>query len=418
MLHHTPADASSSGCGWPVALEIPIGTHWRSGYYAVTVTAGNERADACFIVRQHPDDRAPILLVLATTTWNAYNDWGGPSLYTGGTRVSFERPFAKGFLVKPEPIGRMMQTTPDREAMGYRNWARPLGLSDWSGGAGWWNWERPFLQWAESNGYRVDVATSHDLEAHPEILDGHALSLHVGHDEYWSWKMRDALDAFVARGGNAAIFSGNTCFWQIRFEDDGRAMTCFKYRADPEDPVLGTADQRFLSGVWSDRRVGRPETSTTGLRSRGAATPGTASAFPRHPADTRCSGPTTGRSRAQICASGDEFGLRDTIVAYEVDGCAFTLRDGVPVPTHEDGAPEGLEILATAPARLWSQHEQPSRYAHEPGELEHVATALFGDASAGQRGAHRQQPRRDGDVHPCRAAARSSMPASSTGRSA
>jgi hypothetical protein len=44
-----------------------------------------------------------------------------------------------------------------------------------------------------------------------------------------------------------------------------------------------------------------------------------------------------------------------------------------------DGAPDTLEVLATAPAKLWSQNEQPSRYAHEPGELEHVAMALFGD---------------------------------------
>jgi hypothetical protein len=79
--------------------------------------------------------------------------------------------------------------------------------------------------------------------------------------------------------------------------------------------------------------------------------------------------------------SGDTFGERDTIVAYEVDGCALKMQDELPVPTHEDGSPETLEILATAPARLWSQEEQPTRYAHEPGELEHVATALFGDAS-------------------------------------
>jgi hypothetical protein len=59
---------------------------------------------------------------------------GAPSLYTGGTRVSFERPLAEGFLVKLEPIGRMMQPEPDREAMGFRTWARPLGLSDWCSG--------------------------------------------------------------------------------------------------------------------------------------------------------------------------------------------------------------------------------------------------------------------------------------------
>jgi hypothetical protein len=56
------------------------------------------------------------------------------------------------------------------------------------------------------------------------------------------------------------------------------------------------------------------------------------------------------------------------------------MRDGLPVPTHEDGAPDSLQILASAPARLWAQDEQPSRYAHEPGELEHAAMAVYGDA--------------------------------------
>ena len=107
-LHPPPGDASSGGCDWPAALEIPVGD-WRSGYYAVTLTAGDERHDAFLVVRPDPSDPAPIVLILSTTTWHAYNDWGGPSLYTGGTRVSFQRPFANGFLVKPEPIGRMMQ---------------------------------------------------------------------------------------------------------------------------------------------------------------------------------------------------------------------------------------------------------------------------------------------------------------------
>jgi N,N-dimethylformamidase beta subunit-like protein len=379
--HATFDEASANGCGWPATIELPLDPAWRSGYYAVTLTAGADRADACFVIRPRADDPAPILLVLATTTWNAYNDFGGPSLYTGGTRVSFERPFARGFLVKQEPVGRMMQTTPDREAMGYRNWARPLGLSDWSGGAGWWNWERPFLHWAESNGYRVDVATSHDLEAHPEVLHDHRLSLHIGHDEYWSWGMRDALDAHVASGGNTAIFSGNTCFWQIRFEDEGHAMTCFKYRAAAEDPVVGTPDERFLSGIWSDRRVGRPETSTIGLTFTRGGYSRYGLGMPRASGGYTLARPDHWAFGGTGLRPGDSFGEPDSIVAYEVDGCAFRMQDGLPVPTHEDGSPNSLEILATAPARLWSQEEQPTRYAHEPGELEHVATVLFGDAS-------------------------------------
>jgi hypothetical protein len=378
-----PADASARGCGWPVTLEIPVGEDWVSGYHSVTVTAGGECTEAFFVVRPAPDDAAPILLVLSTTTYHAYNDWGGPSLYTGGTRVSFERPMATGFLSKPEPAGRMMEPVPDREAMGYRNWARPLGLSDWSGASGWWNWERPFTRWAESNGYRIDVAVSWDLERHPEVLNGHRLFVCVGHDEYWSWGMRDALDDFVARAGNAAILSGNTCCWQVRFEDDHRAMTSYKYLAD-EDPVLGSTEGHLLSGSWSDRRIGRPETSTFGLTftrggySRyGLAVPESSAAYvvhrPRHWA-----------FEGTGLEAGDEFGRADAIVAYECDGCALrTDPHGFPVPTHADGAPEGLEILATAPAHLWAQHEQPTRYANDPGDLEQAAVALFGSADPG-----------------------------------
>ena len=376
----TPEDAAANGCGWEDTATITLPPGTRSGYHAVTVSAGDERADAFVVVRPGAGDPAPILLVLSTTTWNAYNDWGGPSLYTGGTRVSFERPLAPGFLVKPEPARRKMQPEPDREGRWFFEWAEPLGLSVWSGGAGWWNWERVFVRWAGSNGYAVDVAVSQDLELHPEILEGHRLYASVGHDEYWSWRMRDALDAFVAGGGNAMILSGNTCFWQVRFEDGHRAMTCFKYRAD-DDPVARTDQERFLSGVWSDRRIGRPETSTIGLTftrggySRyGLGVPRASGAFTVHR-------PEHWAFEGADLHYGDALGLADAIVAYEVDGVELTTGDdGLPVPTHADGAPESLEVLATAPARLWARDEQPSRYAHEPGELENTAMAVFGDA--------------------------------------
>ncbi len=373
-----PQDTSSHGCRWPTSFDIEV-SDWPSGFYAVKVTSGDDRSDAFFVVRPDPGDPAPILLVLSTSTYDAYNDWGGPSLYTGGTRVSAERPLAKGFLVKPEPHRRKMQPEPDREGLWFFRWAEPLGLSVWSGGAGWWNWERPFVHWATANGYRLDVAISTDLEEHPEVLEGHRLFVCVGHDEYWSWGMRDALDAHTAAGGNAAILSGNTCCWQVRFEDDHRAMTSYKYRAD-EDPVVGTPQEHLLSGAWWDRRIGRPETSTTGLTfSRGG--------YSRYGLGVpRASGAyTVHRPHHWIFEGtdlryGDALGLADAIVAYEVDGCELTTgSDGLPAPTHADGAPATLEVLATAPARLWRQDEQPSRYAHEPGELEHAAMALYGD---------------------------------------
>jgi hypothetical protein len=156
-------------------------------------------------------------------------------------------------------------------------------------------------------------------------------------------------------------------------------MTGYKYRVD-DDPVLGTADERFLTGCWSDRRVGRPETSTTGLTftrggySRyGLGEAESSGAYTVHR-------PEHWAFEGTGSVAGSEFGDADAIVAYECDGCAIeTGPDGLPVPTGVDGAPGGLEILATAPAHLWAQHEQPTRYAHEPGDLEQCSMAVFGD---------------------------------------
>ncbi|HET7236600.1 MAG TPA: N,N-dimethylformamidase beta subunit family domain-containing protein, partial [Actinomycetota bacterium] len=140
--------------------------------------------------------------------------------------------------------------------------------------------------------------------------------------------------------------------------------------------------ERYLSGCWSDRRTGRPETSTTGLTftrggysKYGLGAADSPAAYTVHrPEHWAFEG--TGLDR------GSAFGGADAIVAYECDGCALELDEaGLPVPTHVDGAPEGLEILATAPAHLWAQHEQPTRYAMEQGDLETCAMAIFGDTS-------------------------------------
>src|SRR4051812_24080844 len=88
--HETPADASSNGCGWPVALTVETGPSWRSGYYEVVleIDVGDKvrRDRAFFVVR--PTSGQRIVLALATNTWHAYNDFGGPNLYTGGTHVA------------------------------------------------------------------------------------------------------------------------------------------------------------------------------------------------------------------------------------------------------------------------------------------------------------------------------------------
>jgi|SRR6266567_1609705 len=391
--HPVPDGASSQGCAWAESFRFPIPAGQRSGYYEVVLRAADDRTGrlaegrAFFAVR--PAGGAPlagaVLLVLATNTYNAYNDWGGPSLYTGATTVSFRRPLAPGFLAKPEPQVRYPNVTsiddPDHEH--FRSWADLHGLARWSGSAGWHNWERAFVRWAEREGYLVDVAVNSDLEFHPEVLRGYQLVVSVGHDEYWSWAMRDTLERFIADGGNVAFFSGNSVCWQVRYEDSGASMVCFK-AACQDDPVYGTDRQHLLSTLWSAALVGRPENTLTGVSFSRGGYIRMGQAVPRG-----SSGYTAWRPDHWVFAGtqlryGDVFGARDAVTAYEVDGCEFTLSldDGLPVPTGRDGTPADFTILATAPARLWSRDELPSRYrSGEPGDLESTAEAVFGEAS-------------------------------------
>jgi hypothetical protein len=344
--HPVPPDASTHGCRWPAAFRFPIEGDWPSGYYQVLLRAeegGKVRGEAFFVVRSaRPGRDAKVLIQLCTNTYNAYNSWGGSSLYTGpkgrAHRVSFDRPYI-GFV----PTDRFTRVY-----------------------SGWHNWEEPFVCWAEAAGYALDFAVNSDLEFRPEILDGYRLVLSVGHDEYWSAPMRDGLEKFIAAGGNVAFFSGNTCFWQVRSEDGGRALVSWKMDFD-QDPVYATDDHRLLSGMWSTRSVHRPENRLTGV----SFAYGGYHRFFEHGGDG-CY--TVHRPDHWVFAGtglkrDDVLGAKDKVVGYECDGCLFRLEDGLPVPTHEDGTPETFVILGTAPAGLSVKGDQ---------SLVWVSEALYG----------------------------------------
>ena len=391
--HEIPAESYARGAGFPESVGFEVGADWRSGYYEVRTRAhGSDGTSvdrcACFVLRAPTGAaRTRPLLALATNTWNAYNDWGGANLYTTATHASFLRPFAHGLLDRPEPLvyrNSNRASEPDLGMRAFNNYLRAHHICAWSGSAGFASFEAPFLSWAERAGYSFDFATNADLEARPELLQGRRLYLSVGHDEYWSSGMRDSVETHVARGGNALFLSGNTCFWQVRFEDDGATMVGYKGRARREDPVR---DPRLLTSIWSDPRIGRPETQLTGLTFTRGGYHRIAGGVPRGAGGYTVWRPQHWLFEGTDLRYGDVFGAEHGVVGYECDGCALTLVDGLPVPTGEDGCPAGFEVLASAPARIWSVdahgNEYPSGLAttREIGELQAVAHTLFGNAA-------------------------------------
>src|SRR5262249_6028206 len=133
---------------------------------------------------------------------------------------------------------------------------RPLPLDNFN------LWERPFIAWLEHNGFEVEYGTSLDLHADPDFLNNYQLLLSVGHDEYWSKEMRDNVESFIAHGRNVAFFSGNVCWWQVRFENNNRTMVCYKDAS--LDPLTGHDNNR-VTVRWRDTPVNRPENQLTGV---------------------------------------------------------------------------------------------------------------------------------------------------------
>jgi hypothetical protein len=231
-------DASENGCRWPVSFSYIIPDSWRSGVYVARLSSNirfrriplGGTTDILFVVRAaEPGAHASILLALTVNTYQAYNEWGGKSLYTypPSKWVSFDRSGA--------------MTT-----------------------AWFWKWEYPFVMWPEKNRFDVEYCTSIDLHASRDLLDNYDLLLSVGHDEYWSKEMRDNVEAFSGNGGNLAFFSGDACQWQVRFSDGNRTMICFR-NADEDLVANPGLDPRHASAEWSDPSVNRPKNLMTGV---------------------------------------------------------------------------------------------------------------------------------------------------------
>ena len=189
--------------------------------------------------------------------------------------------------------------------------------------------------------------------------------------------MRDNIENYVTYGGNVAFFSGNSVCWQVRSENDGRALTCWKQRFN-QDPAYRT-DRAMLTTLWSHHLVKRPENQLTGVGflhggyhlSHGQHMDGSGAYKVHRPEHWAF-------SNTDIRVN-DEFGGEETIVGYECDGCEMEWRDGLPYPTGNDGTPKNFQILATASAR-WHPDDSEWYDAWKPG---HEGCAVMGSYQQG-----------------------------------
>lgn len=253
------------GPSWPPVGEVVIPPDWPSGlYYARTDAAGGQTLRIPFVVRAaQPSSQSSIVLVIPDVTCEAYNFWGGRSLY-GFTSTAALPNSAEVWSFGPslDPLPRHQLPRAFQVAFGRPHRESPHNL----GGHKWQRWQVPFIQWLARQGIAVELCTATDLHKaeanHVQLLGNYMLMVAVGHHEYWSKEMRDQVETFVSAGGNAAFFAGNTCWFQVRFDLNTSRVICYKDKTfDPYWPLF----KDLTTYNWWADPVSRPETSLTGI---------------------------------------------------------------------------------------------------------------------------------------------------------
>ena len=173
----------------------------------------------------------------AVTTYQAYNTWGGYSLYGGpgnnfGTRahaVSFDRPYDN-------------------------NGARIIT-----------NYEQSLIAEAERANLPLAYLTDVDLEHSTHVLDGARGLVSLGHDEYWTTAMRQRVTAARDHGVNLAFMGANAVYWRIRLQPSalGADRVVVGYKSAALDPVKRSAEHD--RDVARRARRPKPENSLVGM---------------------------------------------------------------------------------------------------------------------------------------------------------
>ena len=235
-------------CGnWAVSASWAVPSNAVSGIYiARLVRADNSGASHMVFVVRDDAGNSDLLFKTSDSTWQAYNDYGGNSLYVGSPagrayKVSYNRPFNT------------------RGNQFSRAWL--------------FDAEYPMVRWIEANGYNVSYIATNDVARSGSLLLNHKAFLSVGHDEYWSALERTNVEAARNAGVHLAFFSGNEMFWKTRWENsiDGSATayrTLVTYKETHANAKIDP--DASWTGTWRDPRFsppadgGRPENALTG----------------------------------------------------------------------------------------------------------------------------------------------------------
>jgi hypothetical protein len=139
--------------GWRPTATVPT-DGWPPGAYLLRLRSDDGAQGYVPLTVRSASGAGRVVLVQAVTTWQAYNDWGGSSLYHGPDGLYASRSYAVTF---------------------DRPYAEEAGAGDFLGN------ELPLIAFAEHLGIPTAYATDVDLHEDPHLLDGARAVVSPGH---------------------------------------------------------------------------------------------------------------------------------------------------------------------------------------------------------------------------------------------
>ncbi len=218
--------------------DVPAGA--VSGiYFARLIRNDNNTASHIVFVVRDDASTSDLFFQTSDATWQAYNGYGGNSLYTG---------------TAPFPNGHAAKVSYNRPFSTRAGGAGGGAAEDWV-----FNAEYPMVRFLEANGYNVSYTTDVDTDRRGNLITNHKVFLSVGHDEYWSAGARNNVTAARNAGVHLAFFSGNEIYWKTRYENSiagtstsYRTLVCYKEGTLGENVCNTKCDPLSTSwtGLW------------------------------------------------------------------------------------------------------------------------------------------------------------------------
>lgn len=247
----------STSCAWSTTASWTIPADAPPGVYHVLFRATGVTtnvATGMFIVRSS-SVTGKAVAVLPTITYAAYNVWGATN--NNGTLAAGTWTGRSLYA-----IGTDGAVTNFAHRAYATSWDRPYGTQSAQSNTWLFDSEYSLIHFCEAQGYNLTYLADVDLDGNTTALNTAGLVALIGHHEYWTKDIYDAIRNAMDAGVNHLIASSNTALWRVRFAagDTGkRTVICYKESGSVDVSAgfdNGTGrDPVSYTGTWRDSRT-------------------------------------------------------------------------------------------------------------------------------------------------------------------